>query len=799
MAEPKASVILELIDRVTKPVDGARGALGKFGDAITSTAAKVAAFAVAAALGAFFKSAIEEAMKAEQSTIRLGNAVKNAGAKFEDWAPQIDATVNKLTKLTTYSDDDLSSALGTLITKTGDVAGSLKNMGLVTDLAANKNISLEEAATQVAKAINGGGRLFKEYGIEVGTSAEKTAQLAAVLSGSAAKAADSFGGRLSNLGKAWGELKEDTGKAIISNAAIGDALASLASLVDTLSPKIARFVAFIVGDVVTSITRFVDGMQTFGSALALGVLELPERFKLAWGKLMLAISGSIADSRVLMTVFGDGLTKIADKMGVSGARMVRESSVNLHNLKVGFGEVMGEVEARHAKGETDRTASTVKGTAARLDAEEKGAKAAKEVWTGSANVFKDSERQRAEAADRANSVIRQTWGLSSDYIIKEANKVIAVHRIEAAALGTIIDGMDGVYGSSVAAAPKVEAVGSELYNAARGAISLGREFGTIDDEAASVLGNVVNLADALKDGFTGISSGNLIGAVGALAGILGTVFGDSPEAKARKEALAKNTQRLQELRDRMGELLNISTPGGKLAALQGINVNELQGATQLTSGWGAGNRLNIGKVGQFLAQRGVSLTDFRQLASDSDISLNEEKGTFSAEMVRQLFTLLNSQQLTGFSNDLSGLIGRQDFIAGISGSGPGDQLAGLASALSSGSGSSALGGLFSGINLGDGTDAAEAADIRQRAMMLAARYAGGGVSAGEMGGASNSVFMTLLERIIAALNDIASTNAATAGATAATADAVSDGGLGRVVDTQLAATRDFSRLSQGMT
>lgn len=790
MAEPKVSILLTLVDKLTAPVEGAKGKLASFGDSVTGLGTKIAALGVSAALGVFFKSAVEEAAKAEASTIRLGHAVRNAGEDFDTWAPQIDETINRLAKLTTFTDDDLASALGNLITKTGDVAGSMKNMGLVTDLAANRNISLEESATLVAKALNGGGRLFKEYGITVGTAAEKTEQLAAILDGSAAAAADSFGGRLSNLGKAWGELKEGVGTAIIQNEAVGDALGSLTVLIDTLAPKVAEFVGFIVTDVVTSIQRFVTEVQTFGANAALAILGVPDRFKLAWGNLMVAISNSIADSRVLMTVFGDGLTKIADKMGDNGVRMVRESQQNLRNLKTGYEEVVSGIGKTVANGEDDKTAVTRKGNKLRLEDTEATAKQQKEVWTGSSNVWKDEQRRREQAAQEADRIIRSSWQGVAGYVIDQSRKMLTAHVAQAAALATIVDGMDSVYGSSVNTAPEVEKVGDEIYNAARGAISLAEEFGTIDATAASVLNNVVNLADSLKDGLKGIAAGNLIGAIGSLAGLLGTMFSDGPQEKARKELILKNTQRLQELKDKMGELLNISTPGGKIASFKGINADELIASGLDTSAEGGGRRVGVGQVGQFLASKGLSVTDMRNMAKEFGIDLGDDGKNFSVSGIRAFFTALNSSQFSGFGSGIADQVERNDWMSGIFGADAGGSLKGFAEAMSGPNGSSAMGGLFQGLNLADGVDADEAGIIRTRTMGLAARFATGGVSEAEMGGASNSQFMSFISTVISYLDSIANTNATTA-------SAVTSGGIGTVADTDMGASIDLSTAAVG--
>lgn len=791
MAEPKVSILLTLVDKLTAPVEGAKGKLASFGEAVTGLGAKVAALGVSAALGAFFKSAVEEATKAEASTIRLGHAVRNAGEDFGAWSPQIDDTIRRLTKLTTYTDDDLAAALGDLVTKTGDVKKSIELMGLVTDLAANRNISLEESATLVAKSLNGGGRLFKEYGITVGTAAEKTEQLAQILSGTASAAADSFGGRLSNLGKAWGELKEDAGRAIIENEAIGDALASLTVLIDELSPKVAKFVAFIVSDVVTSIQRFVEDVQKFGANAALAILGVPDRFRLAWGNLMVAISDSIADSRVLLTIFGDGLSKIADKMGDSGVRMVQESQKNLRNLKAGYDETIAGIGKSVAKGEGDKTKTTRAGTKLRLEDEQKGAKDKAAVWTGSANVFKDWERQRADAAEEADAAIRASWGLSSAYIIRETNKVVTAYRVQGAALQTIVDGLDGVYGSSVKAAPAVGKVGDEVYNAARGAISLGKEMGAISEASAAALGNVVNLADSLKDGLKGISAGNLVGAIGSLAGLLGGIFGEGPQTAARRALFEKNNQRLQELKDRMGELLNISTPLGKVAGFQGLN-SELLIAQNLdrSSVTQLGKNVSVGSLSRSLAAQGLSVTDLRQLAGEFGIDLGEKNGNIDAGALRQLFTAMSGATVSGFGGGVAGDLSRLDFLNNANGGGSLGTLQGLAAILGRSGVSGAFGSIFSGVNLSDGVSGGEATDLLGRTRTVASGFADGSLGPTAFAGLSNAQVLSLIPQILQLLQDIA-------GATSATADGVAGGALATTVGVQTADSYAMTGFNSG--
>jgi hypothetical protein len=392
-------------------------------------------------------------------------------------------------------------------------------------------------------------------------------------------------------------------------------------------------------------------------------------------------------------------------------------------------------------------------------------------------VFKDAEKARAEAAAEADSAIRASWGLSSSYIIAQTNKVVASHRVQAAALATIIDGMDGVYGAAERVPPVVKDIGDETFNAARGAISLGKEFGIIDEQAASALGNVVNLADSLKNGLGKMGAGDILGAVGSLAGIIGSIFSKDP---AHAALIQKNSERLAELKDRLGEVLNLSTPGGKVAALTGIDPTELIAGAAPGGTRGAGRLVSRTKLAEFLLDKGLSLTDFLQIASDLGYGdLGKNGNYFDADAISSFFEAVKGGRKTGFSDTLTGDLAGLDLTNGATGGGSSGFLSGLAGILGGKNGSDALGGLFSGVNLSDGIDAGEVATIRGRTTNLATRFANGQVSSAELGGANNAEFVRIIELILSKLDDIA-------GATTATADGVAGGAMATTVGVQTA-------------
>ncbi|MBK6845761.1 MAG: hypothetical protein IPG88_26400 [Gemmatimonadetes bacterium] len=83
MANPIIKVVLSAVDEITGVTKKAGESVSSFSDKAKAALGSLAALGVGAALGAFFKSAIEEASAAEVGMGRLGTAVRNAGGNFD--------------------------------------------------------------------------------------------------------------------------------------------------------------------------------------------------------------------------------------------------------------------------------------------------------------------------------------------------------------------------------------------------------------------------------------------------------------------------------------------------------------------------------------------------------------------------------------------------------------------------------------------------------------------------------------------------------------------------------------------
>lgn len=192
-------------DEVAKGV-GEAGAKASEGFGKKFGAGLLAAGEAATAVGGIL---VKMSEPLESANARLDNAIKNTGNEAGEFKKQIDDTVKHMEKYG-HTADDTKNALATLTEATQDPKKATAEMGVVSDLAADKHISLANAAGVVAKVLGGNTRILKQYGIDttaLGESAKQaatglaTAQKgAATADDAAAKAKQKLADMLSVLG-----------------------------------------------------------------------------------------------------------------------------------------------------------------------------------------------------------------------------------------------------------------------------------------------------------------------------------------------------------------------------------------------------------------------------------------------------------------------------------------------------------------------------------------------------------------------------------------------------------------------
>ena len=144
--------------------------------------------------------------KDRQAQQQLDNAIENTGHHASDFRDEIEKTVGSMEKYG-YTASTTQNALQTLTNATHDPKHAIELMGEAADLAASKHISLNSAATQLARVIGGkGARTLAQYNIELVKNSDGTTnwaatndKLAKVLHGQANASVSGFTGKLKEL------------------------------------------------------------------------------------------------------------------------------------------------------------------------------------------------------------------------------------------------------------------------------------------------------------------------------------------------------------------------------------------------------------------------------------------------------------------------------------------------------------------------------------------------------------------------------------------------------------------------
>ena len=192
---------------------------------------KVAFIGLAGAATAFGGIAVKAALEGEQAHAQLVQAVQNSGTAFASVGGQVDDMSGRFAKLG-YENDQVEQALARLVQSTGDVSGSMREMGLVADFARGRHVDLETAATIVGKVMNGNVTALKRVGIATTdasgatlTAAQALQMLSDRFGGAAQANADTYAGKLQAMNAEWHNMTEAVGNMLLP------VLADMASVV----------------------------------------------------------------------------------------------------------------------------------------------------------------------------------------------------------------------------------------------------------------------------------------------------------------------------------------------------------------------------------------------------------------------------------------------------------------------------------------------------------------------------------------------------------------------------------------
>lgn len=172
-------------------------------------------FLVAAGIG------VKMAMDLEKSLSRLGQTLTALGLSTAENRRQISLLVDSYEELG-FGSEDAADAYGRLITMTKDVEASNRLLAMSADLARARTMSLEAAASLLARAQMGNTRVFRQFGITLDETKPKAqaieeamGKLEARLSGQALAYTKTFAGQLAVLNESLGDIFETIGMRLL--------------------------------------------------------------------------------------------------------------------------------------------------------------------------------------------------------------------------------------------------------------------------------------------------------------------------------------------------------------------------------------------------------------------------------------------------------------------------------------------------------------------------------------------------------------------------------------------------------
>lgn len=176
-----------------------------------------AAVAGVAALGVGLVKSGKAAAEAEASNARLAAQLRTMGKDNEAVKAQIDKTVQSLSMMSGFDDEDLQDAFTNLVRASGNVAKSQRDIGLAADMAASGTMNLTTATKLINRVNNGSVTALKRYGIAVDENTTKEEAMA-LLRQKFAGQAEAFGktaaGAQARLGVALENTFEQVGVAL---------------------------------------------------------------------------------------------------------------------------------------------------------------------------------------------------------------------------------------------------------------------------------------------------------------------------------------------------------------------------------------------------------------------------------------------------------------------------------------------------------------------------------------------------------------------------------------------------------
>lgn len=777
-------------DEVSAPAEKSAGAVEGFAGKVGSLLKGLAALAAGLALADFFKKAVAEATTSREAMGQLALTVENSGKSFAKMSPEIDATLNRLARMTKFGDDDFARAMQQMTLKTGDADWSLQNLGQAADLAAAGNIDLEQAANMLAQAHEGNTKALFKMMPELKGAANWQERLAERTAG-AAEAQMRQLGPLAAIEKMFGEVAESVGKAILGNTQfeesgfqVATVLAHVANWIEANSGELGKFVDVLV----ETAKNLVESLTPAFQVLMRGA-----------GPVLKVLAGLLAEVgfliRALSVIAEESAGNVIQAIGwivEKGAKVLRAFGIDVGS---GLAETLTQFGQKLETEASQRWTKMTQDHEAFWDRMKKRGDAATVVVEqqekAKTQAVKGALGDQEKATKDAIAAQQALWKLVDDTAVSYRKTIETlkpaieqnVTRREIDAQATALDAARDNAASLIAkmkehgelpplvkhTSSAIGEVGDRLSEAAGYALDAASEIGGMDDEAKALLQSCKDVGDAVANiAKSGLSFAGVTGLMGGVASIVSNMMAGDKE---RRELTRQNTEALNKLRTD-GVRLSNKASGDQIAGIAGLDPNLIGMLGQMTSDpmRANGNQL----LTRALAQAGLRLSDLDVVSAELGFNLRRDNGQIDLSQLPAFFKALqdNMGQLTRIGQTFSEQLAFFKESQRLVGAGGTTQITDLLTFLQNVGGSSA----FGGIDLTDPTAA------RKQLLDLFVGLNNNTLSPGTLGNLTGEQFRSVVVELIGLVDGLskAVTTATTTANPIATASQVTVAGLGTI-------------------
>lgn len=353
MANPIRRIIQLVLDKASaakaeadakRALGGIETGIGRLKSAALAFGAAIAGALSVVALVRFGKEAVRAADEAEQVWNDLRGTIKAAGGDFEALEERINGAASAMQDATRFEGEDYAAGLTRMISLTGNVEGSIRNMGLAANVAAQFfKGDLGAGIELVAKVSQGVVTPLGKMGIHVKGAAEGLEVLANRSAGAAARQLESLGGILRVVSNTWGDFKEAIGDALIAGA-------EGTSIFETMIAVIKVLTAWVVENKDAIRGWVVDGFRNLVLALDAVYRGIRGTGEIITGVFVAALGGltyATTTAALAFVALFDAVNAIPKFLGTKAARALGFDAIadGLENVTTGIKRNLRELRA----------------------------------------------------------------------------------------------------------------------------------------------------------------------------------------------------------------------------------------------------------------------------------------------------------------------------------------------------------------------------------------------------------------------------------------------------------------------